>query len=148
MRLRHIGIRRVSNPSTDGLREWIGHLALEAPVADLVYRSARSFQGDVLVAEQEGVVVGVCGWQQDEGMAVLGPVVVREDKRRWGLGTHLVERAVLEMREAGIRTIEATFSEGDPAPDRLYRRHSFRPIGSETDGSNTWTRVERVLKKT
>ena len=118
-------------------------------MADLLYSRFRCFSGVVLVAKQPDAIVGICGWQQDEGFGLLGPILIRKDKRRWGGGTHLVEQAVDEMRTEGIRTIESAYLSEDPCGQRLFTRCRFKTLGNETfpDGSE-WTRVERKLKKT
>ena len=148
MRLRDLLIKRYPDPAVERVHEWIGHLASDDEVADLLYSRFARFSGVGLVAVQQEAIVGFCGWQQDEGFALLGPVLVRRDKQKWGTGSHLVDLAIDEMREAGIRTIESTYRSGDQAGERLFKRCGFRSLGAEHCSGVEWTRVERVLKKT
>jgi putative acetyltransferase len=79
-----------------------------------------------LVAEQDGAVVGhvafspatiggfACGWY------VLGPVGMRPERQRGGIGSRLVQDGMRELREAGARGCVLV---GDPA---YYTRFGFR----------------------
>lgn len=114
----------------------------------MLYRRFAGFRGSALFATQGDATVGLCGWQQDEGFAFLGPIAVRPDKRKWGAGTHLVACAIDEMRASGIRVIESAFPKDDVPCQRLFTRARFRQVGvEERGGGQDWIRVERVLKK-
>lgn len=149
MRLRHVVIRRIHDDTLDRFRELIGHLASDGEVADLLYRRFPDFRGHGLLAVQKEVTIGLCGWRQDEGFGFLGPVLVRPEKRRWGVGKLLVAQAIEDMREDGIRSIESVFPQGDPVCERLFGGQGFRMRGDEKSETGvTWTRVEHSLKKT
>ena len=117
-------------------------------MAYLLYRHPDNPMPPLLIASQGKETVGLCGWRQDEGIGVLGPVAVRADKRRWGVGSALVAQAIDEMRVEGVRSIEAVYRAGDPAGERLLHRYRFRyPENEPSDREAEWTRVIRVLKK-
>ncbi|WP_077488948.1 GNAT family N-acetyltransferase [Sinomonas mesophila] len=84
-----------------------------------------------LVAEEDGAVVGhsitTRGWldPHDGGLAVpalgLGPISVRPDRQRRGIGAALLEATAAEAEALGERFIALL---GDPA---YYGRHGWEP---------------------
>lgn len=155
MQLRHFAIHAWTDGHPREIKGLIGRLASDRRVADLLYArfdsSARGVaSGDAswpgLLAVQRADPVGVCRWRQDEGIAFFGPVVVAEGKRRWGVGRALLERAVGEMRENGVRVVETAYPSACVACARLFAGCAFRPVGPES-GPGDWTRAERILLK-
>ncbi|MRX50708.1 GNAT family N-acetyltransferase [Paracoccus sp. S-4012] len=85
-----------------------------------------------LVAEDQGAVVGHVafspvsiagegGAAAADGWFGLGPVAVRPDRQRGGVGTGLIHAGLARLRDAGARGCVVL---GDPA---YYRRFGFAP---------------------
>lgn len=69
-------------------------------------------------------VVGVVGLEPYGQAALLRSLVVREDRRRSGLGAALVRRVIREARQGGARQV--LLLTRDAA--EFFRRHGFEPI--------------------
>jgi len=84
-------------------------------------RLVRALRGDPdclsLVAERDGLVVG----HGDFGAAALGPMGVRPDVQRRGIGSRLVRRGLEACRDRGV---PAVFVLGHP---QYYPRFGFVP---------------------
>jgi GNAT superfamily N-acetyltransferase len=90
--------------------------------------------GDVLVAELDGEVVGMCQvivfrhFQRRGGLcAEVESMHVRPDLRGRGLGERLVTAAVALAREAGCYRIQLTSDTRRVDAHRFYRRLGFEP---------------------
>lgn len=88
----------------------------------------------VLVAEQQGVVVGMCQLLvfrhlQARGgrCAELESVHVRADCRARGIGSALVRAAVDEARARGCYRVQLTSNARRDGAHRFYRRLGFEP---------------------
>lgn len=88
----------------------------------------------VLVAEQQGVVVGMCQLLvfrhlQERGgrCAELESVHVRADCRARGIGSALVRAAVDEARARGCYRVQLTSNARRDGAHRFYRRLGFEP---------------------
>jgi GNAT superfamily N-acetyltransferase len=90
--------------------------------------------------------VGVCGWCEDEFVASLGPVYVRPDRRRFGVGGLLLDAALSRMRKRGIRQIDARYAVGDAAAEKLFTSRGFRVLGDERCDEIVVTRAEKMIK--
>jgi ribosomal protein S18 acetylase RimI-like enzyme len=77
-----------------------------------------------LVAVDDDVVVGLLDVSVDGADATIESVAVHPDRCRQGVGTALLERALGDMRERGVRRIEAWTRE-DAAANGWYRRRGF-----------------------
>jgi N-acetylglutamate synthase-like GNAT family acetyltransferase len=62
----------------------------------------------MLVAEEDGRVVGYVGLRRHPKSVELEPVIVGQDNRGCGAGRALVERAVEEARAAGVTRVYAS----------------------------------------
>ena len=89
---------------------------------------------DVLVAEVDGAVVGMCQLivfrhVQHRGgrCAELESVHVRNDLRSSGIGGALVEAAVEAARAAGCYRVQLTSNGARTDAHRFYARHGFAP---------------------
>lgn len=88
----------------------------------------------VLVAEEDGVVVGMCQllvlrhFQGQGGRcAELESVHVRADRRGRGVGSALVRAAIEEARARGCYRVQLTSNAVRDDAHRFYRRLGFEP---------------------
>jgi GNAT superfamily N-acetyltransferase len=91
--------------------------------------------GRVLVATLDGEIVG-CLQLLDptaDGEIELAILAVAEGHQGRGIGTALVERAVVEARERGLRTMRVGTSSADISNLRFYQRRGFRMLAIERD---------------
>ena len=63
--------------------------------------------GQTLVAVQGDCVIGFVAWHQDEMQAVIVGLGVRDTHRRFGVATQLVNALIENLRETGVRLLEA-----------------------------------------
>lgn len=78
------------------------------------------------VAQAGAEVVGAVGLEPHGQTALLRSLVVREDRRRGGLGAALVRRVIREARRLGARQVLlATSGAAD-----FFRRCGFEPIAA------------------
>jgi GNAT superfamily N-acetyltransferase len=103
-----------------------------APYVDALAEIAERPGGDVLVAEVDGDVVGVCQLLvfrhlQHRGgrCAEIESMHVREDRRSAGIGGRLLEAAVEAARSAGCYRIQLTSNTARSDAHRFYERHGF-----------------------
>jgi histidine triad (HIT) family protein len=96
------------------------------------YRAVIASEGNVLVAESEGRVVGVCQLmilrhlqQQGGRCAEIESMHVAESHRGKGIGSVLLEEAVERAREAGCYRVQLTSNKVRTAAHRFYARHGF-----------------------
>ena len=83
----------------------------------------------LLVAEQEGAVVGCVGVREFEpGVAELKRLYVRRSARGGGLGRALTTHALARAREAGFASIRLDTLPTMAAATELYRRLGFQPL--------------------
>jgi ribosomal protein S18 acetylase RimI-like enzyme len=81
-------------------------------------------RGLELVAAEGDEVVGLLDVSLDGPDATIESVAVHPDRCRQGIGTALLERALTELGERGVRRVEAWTREDEPA-NRWYRRCGF-----------------------
>ena len=78
------------------------------------------------VAESGGVVIGMIGVMHSDGTAEIRRLRVREDQRRRGVGSALVEKALAFCQENNyLKVALDTFMEREPAV-RLFEKFHFR----------------------
>lgn len=89
---------------------------------------------DVLVAEYDGQVVGMCQLVtflhvQHRGgrCAEIESMHVREDVRGQGIGSALLAEAVRLARAAGCYRVQLTSNNARPEAHRFYERNGFTP---------------------
>ena len=90
-------------------------------------------QGRVLVATLGDEIVG-CLQLLDpdtEGEIELAILAVAEEHQGRGIGTALVQRAIAEAREQGLRTMRVGTSSADISNLRFYQRRGFRMLRIE-----------------
>lgn len=90
--------------------------------------------GELLVAEVDGEVVGMCQlvvfrhFQRGGGRcAEVESVHVRADCRSRGIGGALLEAAVARAVAAGCYRVQLTSNDRRPDAHRFYERHGFVP---------------------
>lgn len=79
------------------------------------------------VAQAGAEVVGAVGLESYGRAAVLRSLVVREDRRRSGLGAALVRRVIREARGRGVREV---LLRTETAAE-FFHRHGFEPMAPE-----------------
>ena len=115
----------------------------DARHAGAFFETGPAFDGDPrhrhLVCEQEGQVVGVCGYGADmgegEGVYWLGWTYVNPWRRGQGIGRRLLEAVVERVRALGGRKLYAETSslEAYAAAVRFYARAGFAQEGRLVD---------------
>jgi ribosomal-protein-alanine N-acetyltransferase len=83
----------------------------------------------VAVAERDGRCVGYTLTTVDRGSAVLGRLCVCASERRTGIGSLLLEAAVVRARESGARHMTLSARTGNAAALALYRSAGFTDTG-------------------
>lgn len=100
------------------------------PWTDRAFRAVMARPDAVLlVAGREGRVAGYAALWREGRDAELGDLAVAPDRRRTGLGRHLVEAAADAARERGAARIFLQVRESNEAARRLYGSAGFRRIG-------------------
>ena len=74
-----------------------------------------------LVAETDGGVVGTASWELVESAAHLRGITVARDERRFGTGSHLVARALQELRSSNVEWVYLL----TPGADELFEKLGF-----------------------
>ncbi len=104
----------------------VERLAFEGPLEPAIVERIRDLEGAfALVAEHGGAVVGHVqfsrGWVGELPVVALGPIGVRPDRQRQGIGTALVAEGLEEARRRGEPAVILLGS-----PD-FYGRRGFSP---------------------
>jgi len=116
----------------EGDREILRSLFREADDSDQeidAYLSA----GDVLVAEDDGEIVGHLQLVGGEDDVELKSMAVAEGRRGGGVGRALVEAALQRCRDRGVRRITVSTASADTGNLRFYQRQGFRMLRIERD---------------
>lgn len=80
----------------------------------------------VLVARQAERIVGMVTLAEADGSGSIGLIAVDEGARGQGLGSALVQSALLWCRERDLRETTVVTQGGNLAACRLYEKHGFR----------------------
>jgi amino-acid N-acetyltransferase len=94
--------------------------------------------GAFVVAEADGVVVGVAGLEVHGRDGLLRSVVVAPSLQQAGLGRRLTERVLAEARRSGLRRV---YLLTETAAD-YFTRYGFRPIAREDASTEVQGSVE------
>lgn len=86
-----------------------------------------------VVCESGGAVKGYAGMYMAADEAEITNVAVREDSRRGGVGTGLVEFLIKAGASAGIKRIVLEVRKGNAAGITLYEKLGFRSVGVRKD---------------
>lgn len=95
--------------------------------ADLPAEGLQENFRTVWVAQAGAEVVGAVGLEAHGPCALLRSLVVREDRRRSGLGAALVRRVIREARRLGARQVVLVTA----GAAEFFRRLGFGPIGAD-----------------
>lgn len=98
-----------------------------------------------VVAVQSGLVIGVAIWAQDETIGVVTDVVVRPDRRRFGVASALLSFLVDRLRNDGLTLLEATVCAQLPGACRLFEGAGFREVDRVVFSGETRVHFERYL---
>lgn len=117
--------------------------------ADEVRSMLASEQVTLLVAEQDGMLVGCCYTRRDPAdehgitRAELGLFAVHPSIQARGLGGRLLEAQAELLREAGTDVLMIQVLQGRPELHEWYRRHGFTPVGEAIPfaGNPEWLKV-------
>ena len=82
-----------------------------------------------LVAEEQGEILGYCGFVYVLDEAEIPNVCVSADARRRGTGRALMEALVALAKELGIVTLHLEVRQSNEAAQNLYRAVGFEEIG-------------------
>jgi ribosomal-protein-alanine N-acetyltransferase len=118
-----------------------------APWEESTFRGLmRRPSATLTVAELDGRVVGfaVLWFAADEGE--LGDLAVLPEERGRGIGTDLLDQAILEARNRGCRFLYLEVREGNPGAQRLYERAGFEVVGVRKDYYSTPTEDAIVMR--
>lgn len=102
--------------------------------------------GRVLVAEVDGVVVGMTSFSPSEGRFMIWKLYVLPKHHGQGLGHRLLNAALARARAEGFTEVRLSYLEGNDAAARFYERHGFEAYDIEHGGSgipdSVWVRLE------
>ncbi len=86
-----------------------------------------------LVAELEGAIVGYCGMYCAADEGEITNVAVTPRVRRHGIGKQLMERFLMEAKDAGARQVILEVRVSNQAAIHLYERFGFTIQGTRKD---------------
>ena len=89
--------------------------------------------GDILVAEDNGLVVGHLQFVDGDGAVELKSMAVLAERRGTGVGRALVEAAVEHCRRGGASRMVVATAAADVGNLRFYQRQGFRMLRVERD---------------
>jgi predicted N-acetyltransferase YhbS len=113
--------------------ELYGDYTIEPLTQSLTALKAELGKGRVLVARLGSeVVASVRGSIDDEGVAVIGKLIVHPRMQRHGLGSRLLAAIEEQLRTDG-RVLRFELSSGHRSDHhlRLYRRHGYVPVAGD-----------------
>lgn len=90
--------------------------------------------GRVLLAEQDGVVVGMASAGPYEGDLVLFKLYVQPEAQGHGVGTALLDRVLAEARRGGHQIIRLPYLDGNDSARGFYAARGFRETHRERTG--------------
>ena len=112
----------------DGYQDW---QVSPARIEESLQKMAESDAYQVLLAEDEGQVVGLLGLSFRHTLfhpapsALIDELVVEQSHRRRGIGQQLMAEAIERCRAAGCCEIEVSTERSNEAAQEFYRRHGF-----------------------
>ena len=124
-----ITIREMTFDDIDPVME-IERTCFSVPWTETGFLSFMLQEGTVfLVAEEEGAVVGQCGFVSAADEADITNVAVAPDRRRRGIGRMLVTQLLQEAGRRGIRRIFLEVRRSNEAAAGLYTALGFETVG-------------------
>lgn len=115
---------------------------LEACRAELTWTAGRLDDETVVVAEDDGEIVGFVAIATDGEQASLEGLFVDPSSVGGGVGQALWDEAIAAARAAGARTLVV---EADPHAADWYRRRGAVPAGDVASGSIPGRRLPRFV---
>ena len=110
---------------------------------DLMFRRCREFDGVVVVADQDGTVVGFVAvwtrWRSSEPDDDPGPygfvsdLVVSAAQRGRGIGRALLRAAETRVREAGVPALRLSVKAANAGASALYAAEGFEAAEIEME---------------
>lgn len=82
-----------------------------------------------LVAEEEGEILGYCGFVYVLDEAEIPNVCVSVEARKRGIGRALMEELIKTAKELGVVTLHLEVRQSNVAAQRLYRSVGFEEVG-------------------
>ena len=108
-----------------GPRDALGALFSEADDSESEIAAYRDL-GEVLVALDDGKIVGHVQIIAHEGVAEIKSIAVYEEKRSLGIGTMLVQAAFERCREMEARLVQLATAAASTDALKFYQRQGFR----------------------
>ena len=104
-----------------------------AELAELLRAIGRDSDAAIRVYEEKGDIQGLCIVRIDHSPAIMveneraeiTDLGVREDVRRRGIGTRLVDDALAWVRDAGIERVEVQVASANPTAQGFWRARGF-----------------------
>ena len=105
----------------------------EGEVAELLRRIGRDADAAIFLYEEENDIQGLCIVRIDHSPAIMveneraeiTDLGVREDARRRGIGTRLVDEALSWVRASGIARVEVQVASANPTAQAFWRARGF-----------------------
>jgi predicted N-acetyltransferase YhbS len=97
----------------------------ESSLSEMVNRN----NAVILLAEEEGVLLGCVFLEKQAAVLYLGMLTVRPDLQGKGLGAHLMKAAEQRARETGCDHIKMTVITGRKELGAYYQRKGFTDTG-------------------
>jgi len=121
----------------NSLLEELGGKQLALNTAHLVFSRLAENQdeGYILVGEEDGRVVGVCTVSFQYAIrtagryAIIQEMYVIPELRSLGIGTKLIQQAILEAQNRGCTAVELGTPTNGFRQEKLYQRLGFNPVG-------------------
>ncbi len=142
-------IRSIARAANEEFREPMGEALHAGYLANVLDVERRAQVAAILVAEQDGEIVGTITVFQDindegmparfaEGTAGIRATAVSKAARGQGIGSDLVEAAIARSRAFGARAIGLHTATCMGAAMRLYERHGFRRVADRDYRANDY----------
>ncbi|MDC5695841.1 GNAT family N-acetyltransferase [Intrasporangium calvum] len=101
--------------------------------SDVVAASIR--QGRTIVAELDGIVVGMAAFGTQDADLVLWKLYVLPEHHGRGVGSALMDAVLDRAREAGHTRVTVAYPDGNAYAARFHRAHGFIETHREASGS-------------
>lgn len=95
--------------------------------------SFRNEHNSYLVAEQDDVIVGYCGYWGVGEEGYIYNVAVRKDYRRRQIGYRMLSELIIRAQEKGITALTLEVRKSNEAAIGLYERLGFESVGIRKD---------------
>ncbi len=95
--------------------------------------SFRNEHNSYLVAEQDDVIVGYCGYWGVGEEGYIYNVAVRKDYRRRQIGYRMLTELIIRAQEKGITALTLEVRKSNEAAIGLYERLGFESVGIRKD---------------